>query len=231
MKTIPKIIIVFIAIILVVVALWLFLFKSEETGPVYAEVVSEDGLLKLTTMLEKSRFTTSPREAVRINLTLMNIGDQEITLTFRYKTVFDFMIFSSSQGSYTYMWSWEHIQGAQNRIYTLSEGAQKAWDDVYNYSSLEPPEMNTVTLKPGEGISQLLTWNQNNDATGAAGLGWLFTETAPKGVYKIEGYAGHGNFGDVWTPENPLRFFEYALPDGRLVSTVLKTPTIEIKLV
>jgi len=231
MKTPLKLIIVFAVIISVVATAWLFVFRSEETGPVSVEAVSEDGLLKLTMMLEKTKFTASPRESVKINLTLTNVGDQEITLTFRYETEFDFMIFSSSQGSYTYMWSWEHVQGAQNRIYTLSQGAQEAWDQIYNYSSLEPPEMNTVTLRPGEGIGQLLIWNQNNDATGAAGGGWLFTETAPKGVYKIEGYAGHGNFGDVWTPENPLRFFEYTVPDGRLVSTILKTPAIEIKLV
>jgi len=221
--------VVMIAIMLAVAgafAGW-FILKREVEGPVSVETVSDDGFLKLVMTLKKTKFTINPREPVEINLTLINIGNQEITLTFHYKTKFDFMVYSYTQGDYTYMYSWEHVQGAQNM---LSPGNQEAWNSVYNYSSLEPPEIEVITLKPRESISQLLVWNQNNDATGAAGHGWLFTEIAPKGKYRIEGYAGHGKFDDPWTPDNPLRYFEYTLPDGTLIRTVLKTPGIDITL-
>ena len=206
MKRIFKFIIVFAVFILVVTVIWFQIFRSEVSGPVSVEVVSDDGFLKLTMTLEKTKFTTSPREPVKINLTLTNIGDQEITLTFHYKSKFDFMVYDYGQGEYIYMWSWEH---------------------VYNGSSIELPEINTVKLKPGEKISELLIWKQN----------YVYDTTHPrrglvtKGTYRIEGSVGHGKINAPWFPENPLRFFEYTLPNGTLVRTVLKTPGIKINLV
>jgi len=55
-------------------------------------------------------------------------------------------------------------------------------------------------------------------------------QTAPKGKYRVEGFAGFGRWGDPSSPENPQRFFEYVLPDGTLSSTVLQTSGIDIVL-
>jgi hypothetical protein len=199
-----------------------FLLSRSEEGPLSTSVRTDDGVLELKVEIPKKKWSTSPREPVRIHLTLTNVGSDEVTLTFNYRSRFDFMIYSVEQGSYSYMWSYEFVQGTQN--------TNSAWTAIFNYSTLEAPEVNTVTLKPGDSIDQWLEWNQKNDATGPAGMGWLFTEMAPKGVYQVEGYAGHGNFGDSWTPENPLRYFDYTLPGGKLVHTVIKAPRLEIVL-
>ena len=105
--------IVIIAIMLVVagsIAGWLML-RREVEGPVSVETVSDDGFLKLVMTLKKTKFTTNPREPVEINLTLINIGNQEITLTFHYKTKFDFKVFDIDQGEDTYRWSYLHVEG------------------------------------------------------------------------------------------------------------------------
>jgi len=222
LKTLYKILIVAVVLVLIGIGVRPLIFRSEETGPVNVEVVSEDGLLKLTMMLEKTRFTTSPREPVKINLTLTNIGDEEITLTFHYKTKFDFMILDYGQGAYAYRWSYDHIQGPSG---------WSADPSAYPTSiTLEPAEMDTFVLRPGEKISQILTWNQLFDGSASAG-GWYQTELAPKGKYRIEGFAGLGRWDDPWTPDNPLRFFEYVTSSGTLVSTVLETPGIDVALV
>jgi len=219
MKIIQKLIVVFAVIILVAVGAWLFVFKSEETGPATAEAVSEDGLLKLTVMLEKTRFTTDPREPVKINLTLTNIGNQELTLTFHYKSKFDFMIWDYTQAAYAYRWSYDHIQGPADWAANVS---------TYPiHISLEQPDISTVTLSPGEGISHSFLWNQYY--SGGGGEGWTpQVELAPKGRYRIEGIAGFGRWSRV--ADNPLRYFEYTLPDGVLISAVIQTPGIDIVL-
>jgi len=149
MKTPLKLILVFAVIVSVVVAAWLLVFRSEETGPVSIEAVSGDGVLKLTMTLEKTSFTTSPREPVRINLTLTNVGNQEITITFHYKTKFDFMIWAYTQGWYGYRWSYDHVQGPVGWSANASS---------YPISiTLEPSEMGTLVLRPGEKTSQTLT--------------------------------------------------------------------------
>jgi len=222
LKALFKLLIIVVVIALIGIVIRPFIFKSEETGPVYAEAVSEDGLLELTVMVEKSRFTTSPREPVKINLTLTNIGDQEITMTFHYKTKFDFMILDYGQGAYAYRWSYDHIQGPSGWSANAS---------AYPISiTLEPPEIDTFVLRPGEKISQTLTWNQLFDGSASAG-GWYQTELVPKGKYRLEGFAGLGRWDDPWSPDNPQRFFEYVTSNGTLISTVLKTPGIDVSLV
>lgn len=223
MKTLFKVLILVIVVALVGIVVRPFIFRSEETGPVYAEAISDDGMLKLTMMLEETKFTVSPREPVRINFTLTNIGNEDITITFHYKTKFDFMVWSYSEGCYMCKWSYEHIEGPSG------------WSP--NPSSypinitLEKPEIDTIALKPGEKISQTLTWNQNfNGWQGfAGGEGYYQVQPAAKGKYRIDGFAGFARWPD--SPENPQRFFEYVLPDGTLVSAVLQTPGIDISLV
>jgi len=219
MKTSLKIVVVAALSILIGMVVWLLIFKSEETGPAYAEAVSEDGLLKLTMMLEKTKFTASPREPVKINLTLTNIGDEDITLTFHYKTRFDFMVWDYTQGAYAYRWSYDHIQGPVGWSANASS---------YPISiTLEPPDVSTVTLSPGEETSQLFLWNQCY--SGGGGEGWTpQVELAPKGRYRIEGIAGLGRWSRV--EDNPLRYFEYTGPNGILVSAVMQTPGIDIVL-
>jgi len=216
--------IVIIAIMLVVagsIAGWLML-RREVEGPVSVETVSDDGFLKLVMTLKKTKFTTNPREPVEINLTLINIGNQEITLTFHYKTKFDFMVYGYDQGDYVYVWSFDHISGPIG------------WSaDPSTYPipiTLEEPEINSVTLKPGEYVSQTLIWNHLHDNNALAG-GWIQVEPAPKGRYRIEGFAGFSRPPSPWAPDNPLRYFEYTLPNGTLIRTVLKTPGIDITLV
>jgi len=223
MKTPLKLTIVIAVTISVAVAAWLFVFRSEETGAVYVEVVSDNGVLKLTMMLDKTMFTTNPREPVRINLTLVNIGDQDITLTFHYNTKFDFMVWAYTQGWYGYRWSYDHIQGPVG----WSANASAYPVNI----TLEPPEMSTFVLRPGEKISQTLTWDQLYDGSGGEAFSGSQTQLAPKGKYRVEGFAGFARWHDPWSPENPLRFFEYVSANGTLVSTVLKTPGIDISLV
>jgi len=218
MKTSFKFIIAIAVIILAAATIRSFLPRSEETGSVYVEAVSDDGFLKLTMMLEKTKFTANPREPVEINLTLTNIGDEDITLTFHYKSKFDFMIFDYSQGAYACRWSYDHIEGpvgwaANASIYPIN-------------ITLEPPEMDTIVLRPSEKIGQELIWNHLYFHGGD-----YQTQIAPKGKYRVEGFAGFARFADPWSPENPLRFFEYVSPNGNLVSTVLQTPGIDISLV
>ena len=221
MKIPLKIVVVAVAIILIIligVAIRPLIFRSEETGPVYIEAISEDGLLKLTMVLEKTKFTVSPREPVRINLTLTNIGEEEMTMTFHYKTKFDFMIWDYSQGAYAYRWSYDHLQGPIGWAANASE---------YPFPiTLEPPGIDTIVLKPGEKISQTLTWNHYY----MGGLELPPVELALKGRYRVEGLVGSSRWDDPWSPDNPLRFFEYVTSDGTLVSTVLKTPGIDITL-
>jgi len=211
--------------ILIGVAVRPLIFKSEETGPVNVEVVSEDGYLKLTIMLEKTRFTTSPREPVKILLNLTNIGDEEITLTFHYKSKFDLVIWDYSQAWYVYRWSFDHIEGPSHW-----PSGWAADPSTYPINvTLEPPDVNIVTLRPAEGISQLFFWNQQHSGGGEVGwLGSAQVGLAPKGRYRIEGVAGFGR--SPGGPDNPLRFFEYTAPNGTLISTVLWTPGIDVTL-
>jgi len=213
------VVVVAVPLILSGLAVWFFVFRSGETGPVSVEAVSDDGFLRLTMRLEKTRFTTSPKEPVKINLTLTNIGDEEITLIFHYKSKFDFMIFDYSQGAYAYKWSYERIEGPPGWA---------ADPSTYPINiTLEPPEINTIILKPGEGISQTLIWDQF--CKGGGGGITPQVELAPKGKYRIEGFAGFGDWPGPYS-KNSQRFFEYALPDGTLVSAVLQTPGIDISL-
>lgn len=224
MKTFFKIIIVVVLIVPIGIVARPFIFRSGETGPVYAEAISDDGMLKLTMMLEKTSFATSPREPVKILLNLTNIGDKEITLTFHYKSKFDFMVFDYAQAKYAYRWSYENVQGPV-----------PVWSaDVTEYPKelhLEPPDVNIITLKPGKGIGKSFSWNQNYDGCAYAGIdsgGWLLVELAPKGRYRIEGIAGLGYWPGL--EDNPLRYFEYTAANGTLISTVLWTPGIDVTL-
>jgi len=222
LKTSLKLIFVAAAIcVLIGIAVRPLIFKSEETGPVYAEAVSEDGLLKLTMVLEKTKFTTNPREPVKINLTLTNIGSQDITITFHYKTKFDFMIWDYSQAWYVYRWSFDHIEGPPNwaadpSTYPTNE-------------TLDPPDVNMVTLRPGEGITQLFFWNQQYSGGGEVSDDYPQVALAPKGRYRIEGAAGLSRFPAG--PDNPLRYLEYTASDGTLISTVIQAPGTDITLI
>lgn len=224
MKTVFKILIAVVIVVSIGIVVRPFIFGSQDGGPVYVEAVSGDGVLKLTMTLERTRFTISPREPVKILLNLTNIGDEEITLTFHYESKFDFMVFDYAQAKYAYRWSYENVQGPV-----------PVWSaDVTEYPKelhLEPPDVNIITLGPGEGIGESFSWNQNYDGCAYAGIdsgGWLLVELAPKGRYRIEGIAGLGYWPGL--QDNPLRFFEYTSPNGTLISTVLWTPGIDVTL-
>jgi hypothetical protein len=215
-----KFLTVVVVLILVAVIIWYQVFRTEFSGPVSVETVSDDGMLKLTMTLEKTRFSTNPREPIRINLTLTNLWDNNITLTFHYKSKFDFMVYEYALGDFVYKWSYEKISGPAG------------WGpNVTSYPtaiSLEPPEINTVTLRPGESITDTLIWDQYYDAWTSARPRAL----AIKGKYRIIGYAGFANVLLVWaqTTDNPDRYFEYISKDGSLVRVVLETPGIDIVL-
>lgn len=224
MKTLFKVLIVVIVVALVGIVARPFIFRSEEKGPVYAEVVSEDGLLKLTMMLEKTKFTTNPRESVKINLTLTNIGSQDMTLTFHYRSKFDVKIFDVNQGEDTFRWSYEHIQGPPDWCVDVTR-----WEG--ESLTLESPEITLVTLSPGDGISQLIIWDQHS--AGEATQTFPPTKPVPcaKGPYRIWGYAGFSLWSLYPTLDNPLRYLQYEALNGTLVSVVLETPGLDISLV
>jgi len=224
LKTLFKLLIVVVIVALVGIVVRPFIFKSEETGPVYVEAVSEDGLLKLTMMLEKTKFTTSPREPVRINLTLTNVGDQDITLTFHYRSKFDVKIFDVNQGEDTFRWSYEHIEGPPSWCVDVTR-----WEG--EPLTLETPEISLVTLRPGDGISQLIIWDQHS----AGEATQMFPPTKPvpcaKGPYRVWGYAGFSSWFGYERLDNPLRYFQYEALNGTLVSVVLETPGVDVSLV
>jgi len=219
-----KFAIVVIACLLAGITIQQIIFRSKIAGTAYVEIISEDGLLKLTMRLEKTEFTLNPREPVKILLNLTNIGDRDITLTFRYKSRFDFMVFDYAQAKYAYRWSYENVQGP---IPAWSANITEYPGELHP----EPPDVNTVTLGPGQGIGQLFFWEQKYDGCAYAGVdsgGWLLTQSAPKGRYRIEGIAGLGYWPGL--QDNPLRYFQYSLPNGTLISTVLWTPGIDVTL-
>jgi len=92
-------------------------------------------------------------------------------------------------------------------------------------------EINIITLKPGEKISEIMIWDQHS--VGEATQTFPPNKPVPyaKGRYRIWGYAGLSSWSGYEHPDNPLRYFEYTLPDGTLVRTVLETPPIDISLV
>lgn len=218
------IIIFFILTIIITIIIWFQFFKSEVSGPISVEVVSEDGLLKLTMSLEKTVFPVNPREPVKITLTLTNIGDQEITLTFCYKSKFDVRVFDVNQGEDAYRWSYEHIQGPPTWC-----ADPATWEG--ETLILEPPEMNTITLKPGESISEIIIWDQHSAGEATQTFPPTKPVPCPKGRYRIYGYAGFSNWFGYERIDNPLRYFEYTKPDGTLAKTVLETPGVDIRLV
>jgi len=224
MKISLKIIVVVAVVILVGVAVWFFVFRPKETGPVSVEVASDDGLLKLTMTLEKTRFTTSSREPVRINLTLTNVGDEEITLTFNYRSKFDVKIFDVNQGEDTFRWSYEHIEGPQGWCANVT-----TWEG--EPLTLEPMEITSVSLRPGNSISQIMIWDQHSAGEATQAFPPKKPVPCAKGPYRIWGYAGLSNWSGYDWPQNPLRYFQYVAPDGTLKSVVLETPSIEILLV
>ena len=215
--------ILFVIIGLGIATLWVLL-PSKTSGPVSVSKTSDDGMLKLTMTLEKTRFSTNPREPIRITLTLTNLWDNNITLTFHYKSKFDFMVYDYALGDFVYKWSYEKISGPAG------------WGpNVTSYPkaiSLEPLEISIVTLKPGESITDTLIWDQYYDGNSVAG-GWIQTQLATKGKYRIVGYAGLANIPTIgaWgATDNPDRYFEYISKDGSLVRVVLETPGIDIVL-
>jgi len=219
MKRPLKFIAVVLVFILVVTVAWLFIFRSEE-GPISVEAVSDDGVLKLTMTLEKTKFTTNPREPVKIILALKNIGDDEITITFHYKSKFDFTIWDYGPGTYAYRWSYDHIGGPVGWAANVSEYIN------YINMTLEQPEIDTVVLRPSEEINKTLVWDHRQYQYA------LFLPSSTKGKYRVEGFAGFSplTYG-LWSSDYPLRFFEYISPNGTLVRTVLQTPSIDISLV
>jgi hypothetical protein len=225
MRKFLKIAIVLIALLITAgVAFWFF-FRAQETGPVSVEVTSEDGFLKLVMALEKTRFTKDPKEPVRINLTLINVGDQEITLTFRYKSKFDFKVFDVDQGEDTYRWSYIHVEGPLGWSVDPS-----SWQG--EPLTLESSEISVVTLKPGESMSEIMFWDQYS--VGEATQAFPPNKPFPcaKGHYRIWGYAGLSSWSGYEHPDNPLRYFEYVSPTtNELKRVVLETPPIDIWLV
>jgi len=115
--------------------------------------------LKFSMILEKVRFKVSPREPVKIICMLTNIGERNLTLTFHSKTKFDFFI---SAGASIYrnkvIWAFTY---APELLETTWEYGEIDWSDSFIYSYDYHPTIETIVLRPGEGIVQVFIWNQD----------------------------------------------------------------------